>query len=62
MIVRGYLILEPGADRPYFWHHYPKDYKKKPGSRVYSFDLVVPEYNLVDERIVESIARGQSES
>lgn len=51
MIVTGYLILEPGADRPYFSHSAPTDYQKKPGAKVYSFQLDVPNFIEVDGRI-----------
>ena len=50
MYVDGYLILEPGADRPYFCHHYPSEYvaTRKPGSMVFSFRLDVPGFEKVE--------------
>jgi hypothetical protein len=51
MIVRGYLVLEPGMDRACFWHSMPTHYKYKPGAKVFSFDLDVPEFDKVDGRI-----------
>lgn len=50
MIVRGYLIFEPGMDRACFTHD-PSYYKKKPGAKVFSFDLDVPEFEVVDGRL-----------
>ena len=50
MKVQGYLIIEPGADRPYFCHNPPTDYQKKPGAKVYSFVLHVPDAVVVDDR------------
>jgi hypothetical protein len=50
MIVRGYLVLEPGMDRPCFCHD-PTPYKKRPGAKVFSFDLSVPEFDLIDGRL-----------
>jgi hypothetical protein len=50
MIVRGYLICELGMDRACFCHD-PSPYKKKPGAKVFSFDLSVPEFDLVDGRL-----------
>lgn len=47
MIVNGYLIFEPGMDRPCFAHD-PSHYKKKPGAKVFSFAVVVPDFELVD--------------
>lgn len=51
MIVQGYLILEPGADRPYFSHNPPTEYQKKPGAKVYAFSLSVPDFEKVDGHI-----------
>jgi hypothetical protein len=51
MVIAGYLILEPGADRPYFSHTFPGVYLKKPGAKVYSFELYVSEFELVDGHI-----------
>jgi hypothetical protein len=51
MIVRGYLVLEPGMDRPCFWHNIPESYVPKPGAKVYSFDLDVPDFDKVDGRL-----------
>lgn len=55
MHVDGYLILEPGADRPYFSHTPPTEYQKKPGAQIYAFTLVVPDFVKVDGRI-EAVA------
>ena len=52
MIVTGYLILEPGADRPYFSHTYPTGYQKKPGAQVYQFDVPLPDFEHVDGKIL----------
>ena len=43
MKIPGYVIIEPGADRPYFCHEFPERYERKPGSRVFFFELEVPE-------------------
>ncbi len=51
MKVQAFLIMEPGADRPYFSHTEPTDYQKKLGARVYSFTLDVPSFEKVDGRI-----------
>ena len=51
MKVQGYLIMEPGADRPYFSHTEPTDYQKKPGAKVYSFALDVPGFEKLDGHI-----------
>lgn len=51
MIVRGYVVLEPGMDRPCFWHSIPSTYVPKPGAKVYSFDLDVPDFDKVDGRL-----------
>lgn len=50
MIVNGYLILEPGMDRPCFAHD-ATHYKKKPGAKVFSFALDVPDFEVVDGRL-----------
>jgi hypothetical protein len=49
--IQGYLVLVPGADRPYFSHLYPSWYKRDPGAKVYSFELTVPTFEMVDGRI-----------
>jgi hypothetical protein len=51
MIVRGYVVFEPGMDRPCFSSTFPEHYKKKPGAKVFSFDLSVPEFDFVDGRL-----------
>ena len=56
MLVDGYLILEPGADRPYFSHTPPTEYQKKPGAKIYSFSLFVPDFIEVDGH-VEVVAK-----
>jgi hypothetical protein len=43
MKVPGWLIMEPGADRPYFCHNPPTDYQRRPGAKVYHFVLEVPD-------------------
>ena len=47
----AYLILEPGADRPYFCHTYPTLYQKRPGAQVLELELDVPGFAMVDGRI-----------
>jgi hypothetical protein len=42
MLINAYLILEPGADRPYFCHQFPTSYTPEPGAKVFSFTLDVP--------------------
>jgi hypothetical protein len=49
--IPGYLILEPGADRPYFSHSFPNEYVKKPGAKIYAFELYVSEFELVDGHV-----------
>jgi hypothetical protein len=51
MKVQGYLILEPGADRPYFAHNPPSEYQRKPGAKVYDFVLDIPDFCEIDGRI-----------
>lgn len=51
MTVKGYLILEPGADRPYFSHSFPTEYQKKSGAEIYVFELSVPRFHAIDGRI-----------
>lgn len=48
MKVQGFLIMEPGMDRPLFCHNPPVDYEKKPGAKIYRFELDVPEFFKVD--------------
>jgi hypothetical protein len=51
MKVCGYLIMEPGADRPYFCHNPPTEYQRKPGAKVYAFSLDIPDFIELDGRI-----------
>jgi hypothetical protein len=63
MKVCGYLIMEPGADRPYFSHNPPTAYWPKEGSKVFSFELDVPGFEKVDGAIrtiaVEALREDQ---
>lgn len=52
MIVRVYMILEPGMDRPGFSHTFPHEYKKKPGAKVYSVDISVHDFDKVDGKLI----------
>ena len=56
MIVAGYCILEPGADRPYFSHNPPTEYVRKKGAKVLIFQFDVPDFDFVDGRVA-AIAR-----
>lgn len=60
MIVTGYLIMEPGADRPYFCHKPPVSYEKKEGAKVFIFSVLVPDFVTVDGRIAPTRALQQS--
>lgn len=48
MKVTGFLIMEPGGDRPYFSHTMPAEYQRKPGSKIFLFCLDVPGFEKVD--------------
>jgi hypothetical protein len=61
MIVNGYLILEPGADRPYFSHTPPTAYQRKPGAKVYVFSLNVPDFMEVDG-VIQSTTSAYKDS
>jgi hypothetical protein len=42
--ITGYVIVEPGGDRPYFSHSAPIDYvRAKPDARVFRFSLWLPD-------------------
>lgn len=48
MLIEAYVILEPGADRPYFCNHIPETYvASRPGARVFSFRLEVPGFESI---------------
>lgn len=55
MIVPIYIIMEPGADRPYFSHDPPTEYMlgahKKEGVKVYVVEANIPEWAHIDGRI-----------
>ena len=55
MFVQGYLIMEPGMDRPCFSHSPPTTYQKKAGAKVYSFLLDVPDFAQVDGHLSATI-------
>jgi hypothetical protein len=52
MHVQLYLILEPGADRPYICHHYPESYPLKEGAKVFEVELDVPGFEM-HERVIQ---------
>jgi len=52
MIVRVYLVLEPGMDRPCLSHSYPHEYKKKPGAKIYSLDISIHDFDKVDGKLI----------
>lgn len=52
MKVNGFLIMEPGMDRPLFQHTAPTQYQRKPGSKLFEFALDVPGFDIVDGRLV----------
>jgi hypothetical protein len=56
MIYSGYMVIEPGADRHYFWHHFPSEYVKKPGAKIYHFELYVSEHEAIDGELT-AVAR-----
>lgn len=47
----AYLILQPGADRPYFSHNPPTAYQKTEGAKVFELELDIPGFATVDGRI-----------
>jgi hypothetical protein len=50
MYIDGYVIVEPGGDRPYFCLAYPASYLAtgaKPGAKVFSFRLDVPGFEKI---------------
>jgi hypothetical protein len=51
MLLPIYIILVPGADRPYFSHHPPTEYQKKEGAKVYLAEVNIPEFAQVDGRV-----------
>jgi hypothetical protein len=51
MILQVYVIMEPGADRPYFSHTPPTEYQRKDGAKIYLFEGNIPEWFIVDGRI-----------
>jgi hypothetical protein len=51
MKVTGYVVLEPGFDRPCISESPPLTYQKKPGSKVYQFELDLPDWNIVDGKL-----------
>lgn len=51
MVVQVYIILEHGADRPYFSHTPPTDYQRKPDSKVYHAEINIPEFAQVDGQV-----------
>lgn len=52
MIVNLWMVLAPGADRPYVSTSEPKTLERKEGMRVLQYELVVP-----DTVPVESVQR-----
>jgi hypothetical protein len=48
MKVTGWLIMQPGGDRPYFCTRPPTDYEKKNGAKIFEFTLDVPGFTQVD--------------
>jgi hypothetical protein len=52
MMYRAYLFCEPGMDRPCFSHTPPTEDQKKrfaeKGTAVFSFDLDIPGFTVVD--------------
>jgi hypothetical protein len=52
MLVQIYIILEPGADRPYFSHTPPTNYQKKNGAKTYLVEANIPEWAHVDGHIM----------
>jgi hypothetical protein len=51
MIIPVYIIMEPGADRPYFSHDPPAAYQKKEGAKIYVVEANIPEFAFIDGRI-----------
>ena len=51
MKVTGYVVLEPGFDRPCISGSPPLTYQKKPGSKVYQFELDLPDWSIVDGKL-----------
>jgi hypothetical protein len=43
-----YLILEPGADRPYICHHLPGNYEVKKDAKVFAVELDIPGFEKVE--------------
>jgi hypothetical protein len=42
--ITGYVIVEPGGDRPYFSHSAPLEYlRSKPDARIFAFALWLPD-------------------
>ncbi len=52
MKVDLYLILEPGADRPYICHHYPRSYVPKEGAKIFQVGIDVPGFEM-HERVIQ---------
>jgi hypothetical protein len=50
--VQIYIIMEPGADRPYFSHYPPTAYQKRNGAKIYLVEANIPEWAHVDGHIV----------
>jgi hypothetical protein len=41
-----YVIMQPGADRPYISHTPPTEFQKKPGAKVFDFVLDIPGFDV----------------
>ena len=50
MDLQGYVVLIPGADRPYYRHDLPKSWE--PPTKVFKFTLHLPGFKKEDECIM----------
>ena len=56
-----YVIMQPGADRPYISHTPPTEFQKKPGAKVFDFMLDIPGFEADETLGVIRLAKVEYE-